>query len=387
MLDDLVARWEARPAATRILARIDEAAFGSVAERDRFARELSGVEAAGGVAVRRRRLDGDEVVDHVRLLDPQVVCTFLGRTPARHRSRDGLAAARSRRDLPSAADTLFQEIDGAWSRGVSSFGLEPGDARGLARALDLALALVRRTAGSEAEIDFRSFSRTAGLDSKALERSAAGIVSMLARLFPERFVAEGLEPREFLATLGVTKLAQPLLLGGPVAVAGTDLPALAFVGVPPECGTELRLSGPVEYVLTIENYVSFVRHTREVNAGRTGLVVYTGGFPARSHLAAIVRLAEQARAPTFHWGDMDAGGLRIFVHLERALVAIGVPLKPHLMDPEVLRRDGVPSRKGRRLSPGAHPSSAVAELWDLVGGIGLCHEQESIAPRIPDRTR
>lgn len=42
-------------------------------------------------------------------------------------------------------------------------------------------------------------------------------------------------------------------------------------------------------------YASFLRHMREVNGDRVGLVIFTAGFPARSHLRQIVRLATVAQ--------------------------------------------------------------------------------------------
>ena len=57
---------------------------------------------------------------------------------------------------------------------------------------------------------------------------------------------------------------------------GAPLPSIGYVGVPPEEGDRLGIAKPVGYVLTIENYAPFVRHVREINADRTGLVFYTG---------------------------------------------------------------------------------------------------------------
>lgn len=62
-------------------------------------------------------------------------------------------------------------------------------------------------------------------------------------------------------------------------------------------------------------YASFLRHVREVNGGRVGLVIFTAGFPARSHLRQIVRLATVAQEtvnrrgirPPFEGGVGHAG--------------------------------------------------------------------------------
>jgi hypothetical protein len=79
-----------------------------------------------------------------------------------------------------------------------------------------------------------------------------------------------------------------------------------------------------------------------------------------------VALAEQAKAPTFHWGDLDPGGLRIFRHLERALAPAGVSLQPHLMREVLLESFGLPGPGERGLKLGDACDSAIAAIWDTV---------------------
>lgn len=163
-----------------------------------------------------------------------------------------------------------------------------------------------------------------------------------------------------------------------------SLPKAIYHGVPPEDGARLGLLGPVRYVLTIENYASFVRHVREVNAAHDGLVIYTGGFPARPILKQIVRLAKLAAAPAFHWGDIDPGGVRIFRHLEDTLAAQGIRLAPHLMNGDILYAFGVAAKAGQRtVRSGAAGQSAIADTWDAIAETGLILEQETLAPEAP----
>lgn len=65
-------------------------------------------------------------------------------------------------------------------------------------------------------------------------------------------------------------------------------------------------------ILTIENYASFNRQVREIEDG--SLIVYTGGFPAAGviELLSNVLATVPAVVPFLHWGDVDAGGVRIF---------------------------------------------------------------------------
>lgn len=383
LLHDLLDRFEAKPAVNRHLAYVDYDGFTSISHQDLMIRALKLIEREGGVAMRGERVDGIDSIAHVRLVDPQVLYRHLDRQPAAIGVGKALLHLRSRSDLPVSAAAALDDLASAWTRGVSRFMLSAGDAEGLAEVVALVLALHRRASDhTSILLDYRTFSRTAGVRSKALEQRTASVVAIFERFY-SGMLEPGLDAADALATFGVTRLPQPLLLSGPLMLDGAALPSTGYVGVPPEEGDRLGIAQPVDYVLTIENYAPFVRHVREINADRTGLVFYTGGFPARPILKQIVRLAAQAHAPTFHWGDMDAGGVRIFLHLEDALAAYEIALQPHMMDVELLTQCGVPTRTRRGLQAGACPKSAVSKLWDHIAVTSRGHEQESFAPSLP----
>jgi hypothetical protein len=387
LLNDLLDRLEANPSAARLYAYVDEDGFRSVRDRDRFEQVLDDASADGGIDVVRRQVDGDLQIVHVRLGEPAKLYMYLERMPAKERTDAALAALRANTDLPDEAGPLLDEIAEAWSRNVRSHGLTPGDNQSLEASLTLVAALARRVALNISDpLDFRTFCRQAGTDSKALDRLSRPVSSLLARLHPRLIASDTLDPIELLATFGVTRMPQPFLISGPISLGAEPLPDLSYYGLPSEEAAHLNLAGPVTYVLTIENYASFVRHVREQNADRHALIIYTGGFPARAHLAQIVRLAASANAPVFHWGDLDAGGARIFRHLERSLADEGVRLAPHLMAPGTLREHGEPARSERSLRAGACPESAISTLWDLIAETGLGLEQETLAPTSPVMT-
>ncbi|WP_342248959.1 Wadjet anti-phage system protein JetD domain-containing protein [Sphingomonas sp. OTU376] len=384
LIHDLLDRHEANPGATRLLAYIDEEAFSTVEARDRFTRALLAAEQTGGIAVQRRRVDGSILLGHVRLVDPAPLYAQLQRVPAQDSVENALEAIRAREDLSAAAHAVIDEIAEAWSRGVGRFGLAPRDETGLADALALVRLLAGRAADGDAvPLDFRTFSRAAGTDSKALERVTSTVVRIFERLHPASVPAGALDADDVLASFGVLRTPQPLVLSGPIAVAGATLPPLRFYGVPPEQGDLLSLAGDIDYLLTIENYASFIRHVREINADRSALVIYTGGFPSRGHLRQIVRLARAARVPSYHWGDLDGGGVRIFRYLEQAVGSHGLALRPHLMDPVLLELHGVPSDKQLRAADAPPHESAIRSLWDILVSSNMQLEQESLAPRHP----
>lgn len=383
LLHDLLNRYEAAGGGVKLLAYADEDGFADVEARDAFVRALRDAEMTGAIEVVTRKVDGRPVFAHARLSDTAQLYEYLGREPAAIKV-DASLDALSGISLPAAARPLLDEIREAWTRGVRRFGLAPHDTDGLAAAFRLAQALAQRAGGEAADAtDYRTFSRMAGADSKALERLIATVIPIFGRLYPEH-VAAPLDAPDFLATLGLMKMPQPLMLAGPISIDGMPLPRMRYHGIPSEEAHRITLSEPVDYLLTIENYVSFIRHVREVGSDRA-LVIYTGGFPARPHLEQIVRLAMLASGPVWHWGDIDGGGIRIFAHLESRLWTAGITLRAHLMNLSLLSSHGVPNSKALRSGEGPPDSSALTHLWGAIHKSGLMLEQESINPMCPSQ--
>ncbi|RUV94950.1 Wadjet anti-phage system protein JetD domain-containing protein, partial [Mesorhizobium sp. M1A.F.Ca.IN.020.04.1.1] len=322
-------------------------------------------------------------VTSARLKDAGVLYRKVERRPAGELAYQAVSELWSRPGLPPGAASLIEDAVAAWTRGVSHIGIRKGDGRTLANVIDLAIAVRGRMSGDpQGEQDFRTFSRLTVGDSKALEKNVRQVVAAMTKIFADMEEQSGLDPEELLASSGIKRLPQPILLHGDVSLDGRPFPTMPYVGVPTDCAGGICLLTKPDYVLTIENFTSFVRHIREVARSERALVIYSGGFPSRPTLATITRLAAQAQAPTFHWGDMDAGGLRIFQHLERHLAGVDVSLRPHMMDTELLHRFGRPA-PGVACPVGDMHASAIAGLADLLAASGLVHEQEELDPRSP----
>ena len=90
----------------------------------------------------------------------------------------------------------------------------------------------------------------------------------------------------------------------------------------------------------------------------------------------------RSQPPLFHWGDIDAGGLRIAKHLEDAC---GVPVLLHDMAPELAARWGTPlkSRRGLEQMTCRDGKIGVLAKW-LLSNDGQALEQEKLDPRPPD---
>lgn len=267
--------------------------------------------------------------------------------------------------------------------------LETDNPRGFRRVTQLTAHLMR-SQFVQLGMGWRSSTRpsarwtapTSATDSKALERNVRQVASAIARLFPTDGSHTGSNPDELLAGVGIVRLPQPVLIRGSLALKGQAIPELPFIGFPTECAELVYLRRRPSYVLTIENYASFVRNVREVSRTDEGLVIYSGGFPSRPTLQAIAGLAAQADAPTFHWGDMDAGGVRIFRHIERHLAPLGVSLRPHMMNADLLRRAGTVVADTPDVVVDM-TGSTISELARVIRETGLVHEQEEFSPRSP----
>ena len=383
LINDILDRYEKSGGTTRPIASIDNDGFATVDQRDAFDEALEKLERCGGVELIRSGRGSERVVTGVRLRDASSIYSHVARQPAVQQVDDALGGLREWHVGEPGVARMLDATAAAWSRGVSFGGVAKNDVRTLEQVILLAQAVHARSLdATAAEVDFRTFSRLSVGDSKALERNVRAVASAVPRLFGSEHSSPGLEPEEFLGTVGIRRLPQPVLLGGPLSLAGEPLPRLPFLGIPAESADLIQLASRPEYVVTIENYTSFVRYVREVASADDCLVIFSGGFPSRPTLNVIARLAEAASVPTFHWGDMDAGGVRIFHHIERRLARVGVKLRPHMMDADLLRRIGSPVADASRLT-GETSGSALADLGQLIRETGLVHEQEELGPCSP----
>lgn len=383
LINDLLDRFEKGGGTTRPMASIDNDGFATVDQRDTFDEDLEQLERRGGIDLLRNGRGSDRVATGARLRDARVLYEHVARQPAVQQVDEALVELRKRHVGTHEVVRTLDAAASAWSRGVSFMGVTKNDVRTLGHVIELAQAVRARSFDvNAAEIDFRTFSRLTVGDSKALERNVRAVASAIPRLFGPDHLAAELEPEEFLGSLGIKRLPQPVLVRGPVTIAGQPLPELPFFGIPAESVGLVQLAREPDYVMCIENYASFVRYVREVASSDRGLVIFSGGFPSRPTLNVISRLAEAARAPTYHWGDMDAGGVRIFHHVERRLASVGVELRPHMMSPDLLRRVGVSTTEGLRMT-GSVSNSAVEQLAEMIRETGLVHEQEELSPQRP----
>jgi hypothetical protein len=276
---------------------------------------------------------------------------------------------------------IIREAEAAWAANKSYMGAAPDEVEKFITMLRLSHGIMNL---SGPDIDRRTFSRRSVKDSKALERLEIRVAQLLKRSKP---AIDAVEPHEVLEACGIVRRAHSLFVKGPIRVATHDArlddTGSHFVGLPWSLARSAALSRPVDYIMTVENPTSFWRYCSEIEGSYLALL--SDGFPARDVLLSMTHLVKAAlsirKVPILHWGDIDAGGLRIAAHLEDAF---GVPLRLHQMDPDLAIRLGSPlkSRTGlERLRQRDGDIGRVAG-W-LSGSNAQALEQEELDPCPP----
>jgi len=376
LLDDLLDRHEA--GAERPLARPDHTAFPSVVAADAFARDLAQAEQSGAIRIARGHGARREEISHVRLEAPHALYDHLGRTPVSRLAEEAHAKLVEGLALHPRLVDAARAIADSWRRASKWNKLGPQDAGKIHDALMFAQAILDRR---HVDRDYRTFSRDITRFSKTLERIEGIVVRLLGGIFD--FPPDA-KPREILRTLGVERFAPPLLIGGCIDLAGSDLSgvSLLYLGLPPKEAERIRFREPPAYLLTIENFASFNRHLLEADPQRQGTTIYVGGYPSLAMQQALGVLARMLpeETPIFHWSDIDPDGTWIFRTVEQA---IGRPLRPHLMSPEIAERFGaLPATKATVTR--CPPESGIAPLVAyLARDDAKTLEQEELDPRIP----
>ena len=381
-LERLLERSERNPDRSRPASAAPEYDRLSTAQQvSRFHDQMAAAERFGAVKVERGKRDRGHLIERVRVLDPELLARHLGRPTApaiAQRVRDEL--------LPVVAigepwvATLLDDTVARWARGEAAYRLTAAQVDAAKEFFTLLASISRQEARG---LDARTFSKKATNDTKAFDRHASRIAAVLS----VRIGQPGAAADVVWAHIGLERFSHPVHLKGPVAVEGAsgrlvDGRAKPFASIHPEMLSQMSLLERPTAVLTIENYASFNRQVREIEDG--SLVVYTGGFPAAGviELLAKALTAIPTDVPFLHWGDVDAGGVRIFRYLEENLPR---GPRPHLMAKELAEESGQPADADPSLASIVRSDSAVRDLAEwLAFGSDVHHlEQEALNPMTP----
>ncbi|WP_051379507.1 Wadjet anti-phage system protein JetD domain-containing protein [Bradyrhizobium murdochi] len=379
-LERLLERSERNPDRSRpASAAPDYDSLLTAQQMTRFHDQMAAAERFGAVELLRGKRDRSHLIERVRVRDPELLARTLGRPPA------PATAQRVRNELLPVATAgepwvvgLLDEMTARWTRNEPAYRLTAGQADAAKEFFTLLASISRQEAKG---LDARTFSQKATNDTKAFDRHA----SRLAAVLGVQIGQPGAAADVVWAHIGLERFSHPVHLKGPIAVDGAsgrvvDGRAEPFASIHPEMLSQLSVLVRPTAVLTIENYASFNRQVREIEDG--SLVVYTGGFPAAGviELLSKVLVTVPAEVPFLHWGDVDAGGLRIFRYLEENLPR---GPRPHLMTKELAEKAGQPADPEPSLGSIARSESAIRNLADwLAFGSDVRHlEQEALEPR------
>src|SRR3546814_1728053 len=86
--------------------------------------------------------------------------------------------------------------------------------------------------GAHVGQDYRTLSRRVTGDSKAMERLEAAVLRLVGAAVD---LPPDAKPRAALAALGLERFSQPILLSGPISLAGAPIrEAMPYLGIPPK---------------------------------------------------------------------------------------------------------------------------------------------------------
>jgi hypothetical protein len=382
LLERLLLLSERKPGRIRPASTAPEYDLLPTAESVRlFESRMLAAERAGAIKIHKGIRERRHLIERVSVIDAAVLANHLGRTPA------ATTAAQMKMVLEPLASRgeawvahLLDALIARWSRGESAFRLPFGE---IEQAKEFVILLAAISRDEARGLDARTFSLKVTNDTKAFDRQATRIASVLAAHFGEF----GMAADRVWNRIGLERFSHPVHVKGCVVaedaqgvlVHGRAVP---FASFHPDMTPLLKLCGQPRAILTIENYATFNRYVREIDDGT--LVVYTGGFASAGVLETVRALLKMAgpAVPYFHWGDIDPGGVRIFRFLEEAMPR---PPVPHLMDRSLAEIHGKPAACDPTLSTIAMANSAIAGLADwLCRGSDVRHlEQEAIDPASP----
>jgi hypothetical protein len=263
-----------------------------------------------------------------------------------------------------------------------------------ALARDLVQTLIALLRPSSSAMSLRAFSLTCFKDSKYLEKNVLRwLLKVIRQYQPE---VRGLDREEsvsdetLLSLVGLYRNPELYEFCGPVCLTFgkrtlvfAALPDGAALPAPAIARLEQVDPGSIRQVLLIENRTNYQAYLQN-NRRPDELVLYHGGFHGPLRRAFFCRLlaAVPPAVPVWHWGDIDLGGLRIFLQIQRE---IAPTLRPYRMDRQTLLDSqslAAPlSAASRQALTAAQNDPRFALFSDLIAAMletGLRLEQEAL---------
>lgn len=244
---------------------------------------------------------------------------------------------------------------------------------------------LNRIALLETPVWRRQFSTEVLHDSKLFEKKyQSRIVTVLEEYSP--LSEEGMSPDDILRVHGIRTYSQTLEWKGPLVyrignggpidsssnVYGTVINAQTLEHAAPAA------SPGIQSIMLIENKANY----ESMEYRKDTLYIYCHGFFSPKELKFLSALTECTDENTeyLHWGDMDLGGIRIFLYNRRKLFP---ELKPYRMDPAaygtaIAEGAGIPLKKEKKDKLQKLDAGELNGLKNCILETGLEIEQESL---------
>lgn len=326
----------ARNTVTSVTLRMSDASFPayldlkSVRDKEDFHAAMRDAARRGAIRVEWDDLAGEDgQIRRLVMLDADKTASILGVVPLwqAFQSAEGLLA-------PYHEEPGVRSLLTAWRDGKRPRGLGPEQADSVMDAIRVISSL--RGHGYE-DVPVRQLSATLFLNSKHIERKLLPVLDYLTQ--DDETCTLARHPDDVLATLGLIRFPQPVLIAGRATVRfrNGDVMRLPepYIGLAPQSVEKIDVAEDARYILMIENFTPF----NEIAKGRAGpvegVVIYTAGMPSPSfiHLFAAVLGSTPPDMPIYHWGDIDLGGFRIADVLAKTAERCGQRLSLWNMNP------------------------------------------------------
>jgi hypothetical protein len=296
------------------------------------------LEAKGWLRLHWQKFEKGNMLEAIDLVAQQEaigeLTVLLGRTPF-HEMRTRMHQLLDQQETHGGWFDSFV----SWARTQldANKSVAPLSLQDLRESQDLLTAL-SAIADLQTPVFERSLSVVLFKNSKRLEELRAGIVYVLRMHEPDA-AKYGDDEWALLQAHHINRPPERVPLTGPIDLlirstsrGGIESeaylrlePGLSSISLPEDI---LRFAVvracPAKAIITVENLTSFseLLIIRPLDI----MAVHTGGFASPSLTAFLYNIRDyRPGLPFFHWGDLDAGGLRILAHLRRRLGRV-IPL-------------------------------------------------------------
>lgn len=286
-----------------------------------------------------------------------------------------------------AVDEFSAFVEGVWIKQYLNrclVRLEKGNVPSEFSKRDLLFQCLREIDRLKEPLYKRVFSKYCLGDSKVFENEFQSTVLSIARKY-HTGIEDGMNDTQILSQLMIEEYSQELALKGPLQISvdgkninlrefryGAVLNSLTLTHANPEKGEKIKK------VLTVENKANYMAMPYDEEA----LIIYSHGFFTPKERAFLINLRHMLPKETqyFHSGDLDYGGIRIYLYIKQKVFPA---VKPFQMNAEIYRKyepyavemeTGI-RKKLYRMDMSEMPE--LAGLRDLLAREGKALEQES----------